>query len=254
MNILVFFAHPDDETMLCGGLLALLSKSGHETHFLCSTRGEGGECGDPPMCTQSDLGALREKELRCAVNALGGKSLNFLDYIDPLVGSENTLFPFTNDIETLTSQLVNQIRKYKIDVIISHGSNGEYGHPGHKIVYQATKNAVDNLVPKITWYTVQAYYENSTKPHLLNVDDHADWVIDVSSVLDMKVKAAVCHQSQHSLFIRRKSKELEKKVSVSEVISSHESYRLDQGKHDLIMDIPSIRRSIIQMENINHEI
>ena len=43
MNILVFFAHPDDETMLCGGTLALLAQAGAKIHFVCATRGEGGE-------------------------------------------------------------------------------------------------------------------------------------------------------------------------------------------------------------------
>jgi LmbE family N-acetylglucosaminyl deacetylase len=47
MKVLAFFAHPDDETMLCGGTLALLSKAGIEIHLVCATRGEGGECGEP---------------------------------------------------------------------------------------------------------------------------------------------------------------------------------------------------------------
>ena len=43
MNILAFFAHPDDETMLAGGALALLAQNGAQVHYLCATRGEGGE-------------------------------------------------------------------------------------------------------------------------------------------------------------------------------------------------------------------
>ena len=46
MNILAFFAHPDDETMLCGGTLALLAQNGASVHYLCATRGEGGELGE----------------------------------------------------------------------------------------------------------------------------------------------------------------------------------------------------------------
>ncbi|MCK4898758.1 MAG: PIG-L family deacetylase, partial [Anaerolineales bacterium] len=37
MNITAFFAHPDDETMLSGGTLALLAKSGAQVHYLCAT-------------------------------------------------------------------------------------------------------------------------------------------------------------------------------------------------------------------------
>jgi len=55
MNALAVFAHPDDETMLCGGTLALLAKEGWKVHYLCATRGEGGEVGDPPVCSIEDL-------------------------------------------------------------------------------------------------------------------------------------------------------------------------------------------------------
>lgn len=50
MNLLAFFAHPDDETMLIGGTLALLSQAGFDVHYLCATRGEGGELGEPLIC------------------------------------------------------------------------------------------------------------------------------------------------------------------------------------------------------------
>ena len=101
MRILSCFAHPDDETILAGGLLALLDEAGHEVHYLCCTRGEGGECGDPPVCDQDDLGSVRQEELKCAVKCLGGKSLHFLDYQDPKVGIDNILYSFTDDTDTL---------------------------------------------------------------------------------------------------------------------------------------------------------
>ena len=139
MNVLAFFAHPDDETILSGGLLALLASIDINVNYLCCTRGEGGERGDPPLCSQEQLGKFREDELNCAVNALGGKSLKILDYIDPLVGSGNQLFSFTENLIELSSALVNQIIEKKIDILISHGSNGEYGHQGHKTVYDTSK-------------------------------------------------------------------------------------------------------------------
>ena len=47
MNVLAFFAHPDDETMLIGGTLAILAQNGVRVHYVCATRGEGGEVGRP---------------------------------------------------------------------------------------------------------------------------------------------------------------------------------------------------------------
>ena len=245
MNILVFFAHPDDETMLCGGLLAILSKSGHDVQFLSCTRGEGGECGVPPLCTQAQLGSLRELELACAVEELGGKSLQFLDYVDPLVGPDNSLFSFTQDQEKLEIELKDYLQTNDIDLLITHGSNGEYGHPGHMTVYQVALKIIQSEFPEMPWYTVQAYYDNSPKPHILNKADQADWIIDVSSVINEKIRAAFCHKSQHDLFVRRKSKELGKSVSVSEVIQTEESYHFANGTKDVLKNLPEIQKNLI---------
>lgn len=245
MNILVFFAHPDDETMLCGGLLAILSKSGHDVHYLSCTRGEGGECGIPPLCDQTKLGSLRELELTCAVDSLGGKSLQFLDYVDPLVGPENTLFSFTKDQGKLERELMDYLRANDIDLLITHGSNGEYGHPGHLTVFQAAQKIIQSEFPEMLWYTVQAYYDNSPKPHILNKADQADWVIDVSSVINEKIQAAFCHKSQHDLFVRRKSKELGKSVTVAEVIQTEESYHFSNGTRDVLKNLPEIKMNLI---------
>lgn len=105
MNVLAFFAHPDDETMLAGGTMALLAKCGARVHYLCATRGEGGETGEPPICTRSELGRVRQQEIECAVRALGGASLAFLDYIDPTVSADGTLHAYTDDLDTLALQV-----------------------------------------------------------------------------------------------------------------------------------------------------
>lgn len=244
MKILAVFAHPDDETILCGGLLALLAKANHDIHYLCCTRGEGGECGDPPLCNQNELGSLRENELTCAVENLSGKRLTFLDYKDPLVGSDNHLFSFTEDISGLSNEIKNYIRDNEIDIIISHGSNGEYGHPGHLTVYQAIKMLFDEEQKDLFWYSVQAFYENSPKPHILNKDDIANWIVDCSSVLDKKIAAALCHKSQHALFVRKKSKEVGRIVDVKEVIVPFESYYFAKGKEDILVSMPIIQKCL----------
>lgn len=243
MRILACFAHPDDETILAGGLLALLTEANHEVHFLCCTRGEGGECGDPPICKQEELGGIREEELKCAVKSLGGKSLRFLDYEDPKVGIDNNLFSFTNDLATLSEEIQEIINQLNIDIIISHGSNGEYGHPAHLSVFEAVKKLVnqsDNLI----WYSTQAFYENSPKPHILNKDDSADWVLDVSPVLNKKIQAAYCHKSQHALFVRKKSKEMGRSASIEDVIVAQESYHFQSGNSDILVNIPLIFSNI----------
>ena len=84
MKTLIIFTHPDDETMFAGGTIALLNRIGAQIHFLCATRGEGGELGEPAVSTRENIDRAREKELRCAIKALGGGVISFLGYQDPL--------------------------------------------------------------------------------------------------------------------------------------------------------------------------
>ena len=58
LRILAFFAHPEDETMFLGGILAFLAGRGEEIHYLCATRGEGGEMGNLPICARDELGKV----------------------------------------------------------------------------------------------------------------------------------------------------------------------------------------------------
>jgi len=240
VNILVFFAHPDDETMLCGGTLALLARQGAKVHYLSATRGEGGEMGEPPICTREDLGQVREQEMVCAVQALGGASLTFLGYVDPLVGPENTLFPFADDLTTLAGQVALSIRQFEPAVVITHGAHGEYGHPAHVLAHQAARIAVESLGEQApALYTVQANFPGHPKPRLANPDEPAHLVIDASPVLLQKTQAALCHRSQHALFIRNASKDAGRLMTVPEVIVTLESLRRVHPPVDPTLQLPS---------------
>lgn len=225
MNTLVFFAHPDDETMLAGGTLALLAKRGVEVHYLSATRGEGGEAGEPPVCAIEDLGETREQELVCAVGKLRGRSLTFLNYVDPRVGPDNALYAFTDDLTALAGQVAATVSQFKVDVILTHGSNGEYGHPAHVLCHKAALAAAmsfpDGRRPAV--YTFSANFDGHPHPRLLNADDPAIAVLNVDEVLDQKTEAALCHRSQHALFVRRRSEQAERRLEVPEVIYSMES-------------------------------
>jgi len=85
---LCLVAHPDDETIWCGGTLALLAAKGVAVHLAALTRGEGGDVGEPPLSERDGLGDVREREMVCAAGKLGARSLTFLGYIDPTVGPD----------------------------------------------------------------------------------------------------------------------------------------------------------------------
>ncbi len=210
--------------MLIGGTLALLAQAGVGVHYLSATRGEGGERGEPPLVDQEGLGDLREREMVCAVRALGGVTLDFLGYVDPLVGPQDTLYPFEAELETVVAQVQEHIRAYQVGAVISHGSNGEYGHPAHRLVNTAAALAVAGLgrdAPLL--YTVYAAFEGHPKPRLVNPDDKADLIVDVTPALDAKVQAALCHATQNALFVRRSSQEAGRQMAVPEVIVNLES-------------------------------
>jgi N-acetylglucosamine malate deacetylase 2 len=224
MNLLTLFAHPDDETMLIGGTLAILSQVGFDVHYLCATRGEGGEMGEPPLCTREQLGEVREQELVCAVQALGGRSLTFLGYADPPIGQGEELYAFTDDLTMLAGQVATSIDQLRPAALFTHGSNGEYGHPAHVVTHLAAKIAVESLgedAPPL--YSVSASYPDHPKPRLANKDDPADLVIDVVSVMQKKEHAAMCHRTQHALFVRRASEQANRQLSVPEVLINQES-------------------------------
>jgi LmbE family N-acetylglucosaminyl deacetylase len=222
MDILAAFAHPDDETRFLGGTLAMLAARGINVHILIATRGEGGEVGEPPLCSQEDLGKVRETEMRCAAEALGAASLAFLDYVDPVVAENGDLFPFKADFETLVSQLVAHIREHEATTLISHGSNGEYGHPAHQLMHQAVMAAAHKH-GSIDVYTVSALYNDHPKPRLANKDDPADFILSIQPWYSAKLEATQCHRTQHALFIRRASQAAGRKMSLAEVTSDEES-------------------------------
>jgi LmbE family N-acetylglucosaminyl deacetylase len=224
MNILAFFAHPDDETMLAGGILSMLGKGGFSVHYLCATRGEGGEAGEPPLCMPEQLGDVREQELVRAVQALGGRSLTFLGYIDPPVGPKDELHAYTDNLAMLAGQVAASIRQHGPLAILTHGSNGEYGHPAHILTYTAARIAVESFgasAPLL--YSVMADFPDHPRRRLANHADPAHLVVDITPGLPQKEKAALCHRTQHALFVRRRSQELGRPVTVPEALMRLES-------------------------------
>ncbi len=197
-------AHPDDETIFAGGTLAMLADEGFEVHIVSATRGEGGERGDPPLATREELGARRERELRCAAQALGAVAVHFLEYVDPTVGAEGQLFAYTEDLAGLSRRLARLLADLAPLLVITHGSNGEYGHPAHIVTHQGVLAAHRHLrgrglEPYL--YTFSAAIPGCADP-VFNAADPADVVVDVTPWMRLKAAAAECHRTQHPLFFR----------------------------------------------------
>jgi len=223
-TILVVSAHPDDETLFAGGTLAMFAASGHDLYILETTRGEGGEIGEPPLTSRENLGALREQEVRAAAGILGVRDIFFLPYIDPYMeinGIARRIDVPSGDFAAAIGETVLSIQP---DLVITHGSNGEYGHPQHVYTHQATRRALDDSAPGTALLSWSAWYEPSERERVLNPDDRADIIYDITPWLDKKVAAALCHKTQHAMFLRNTGA-----PSVSAMIWRTESFHICTG-------------------------
>ena len=227
MDVLLAFAHPDDESIFFGGTAALLAEAGAGVHFVCATRGEGGEAGEPPLCPPGELGRVRSEELACAVRALGGGALAFLGYADPPVDAQGEGRAFQAQLEELGCRLAEQVRAAGAAALVTHGSNGEYGHPAHVLMqrgaWAACRQLGDNA-PAL--YGFSAAFAGHPRARLANRDDPAHLVIDLGPAFEAKLAAARCHRTQAALFVRRASREAGRPVALDEVLMRLESLHL----------------------------
>ena len=135
LRLLCALAHPDDEAMGAGGLLARYAAEGVATHLVCATRGERGWTGDPDAYPgPAALGRVREAELRAAAAALGLRSVSFMDYLDGELDRA--------DSAEAIRKLVAAVRLVRPQVVVTFDPTGFYGHPDHIAIAQLTTAAV----------------------------------------------------------------------------------------------------------------
>jgi len=132
-RILGVFAHPDDETFCAGGTFAKYIASGAEVMVVSATHGEAGQIRSPRVATRRTLAAVREQELQLACQRLGVQHALCLEYVDGTLSSV--------DAEELTGRVVEIIRSFRPDVVITFGQDGGYGHPDHIAISAATTAA-----------------------------------------------------------------------------------------------------------------
>jgi LmbE family N-acetylglucosaminyl deacetylase len=216
-SVVGIFAHPDDETIFTGGMTAMLVEKGIPVHFVCATHGEGGEAGEPPIVSDIDqLGPAREQELRCAASTLGA-AVSVLDYVDPRIGPNEELSPFEADFDALVEQFAAIISELQADLVLTHGVDGEYGHPAHQLVHRAVMACVRNHHLEVPVYTVAALVPD-IDDHIWNQSQPAHYALDITPWAATKIAAMECHRSQHALFKRRR-----KLNTVAEALRSIES-------------------------------
>ncbi len=151
-GVLLVHAHPDDEAMGTGGLIARCVAEGIRVDLVTCTGGEEGEIHDPtldPAEAAPRLAEIRAAELACALQALGDGAVRFhpLGYRDSgMMGTpanERADAFWNADLEAATARLVAVVRAARPDVMISYDPNGNYGHPDHINAYRVARAAFE---------------------------------------------------------------------------------------------------------------
>lgn len=195
--LLAVFAHPDDEVFRCGGTLALLAQRGVKVHLLTATRGQGGSCGDPPICTPEELPAVREGELRCACAALGIAPPRLLDYGDGALADV--------DEQEGAAQVLLVIKRLRPQVLLTWPPDGLSGHPDHMAVSRWTRLAFERA-GTLGRDVSDALYHLAVPRSVAEAlgmtqlralpDDEISLAVDVTSVWEQKMAAIRCHRTQ----------------------------------------------------------
>ncbi|MDO5502789.1 MAG: glycosyltransferase [Actinomycetia bacterium] len=138
-------AHPDDESLATGALIADLVEHGVRATVLTATRGERGEVvqgGPTHLEGTAQLHEHREGELAGALAALGAEAPQFLGYEDSgMQWINETVAGPADDVtaEALTSAAVDEVAervvewvsREGVEYLVTYDSTGGYGHPDH---------------------------------------------------------------------------------------------------------------------------
>jgi LmbE family N-acetylglucosaminyl deacetylase len=201
-TLLGVFAHPDDESLACGALLAAAVERGARTALLCLTRGEAGPGGGDP----ERLGQMRAEELGQAARTLGVTDVTILAHQDGML-------PLMEP-GVLERDIAHAIRRIGPNVVITFDRDGLYWHPDHVAVHERVTAAVAGFggVAPALWYvsmpagvmTVLAATAPGAAPPFGVA--HADAfgalapaptaIFNDERAAERKVAALLCHRSQ----------------------------------------------------------
>lgn len=207
-RLMCLTAHPDDESGAFGGALLMAHEKGIETSVICLTAGAAGSFRGSANSAE-ELAEMRRNEFRAAGNLLGLTHSEVLDYPDGKLDQQN--------FHELTNVLVEKIRKYRPQVVLTFGGDGGVNlHRDHTIVSLAATAAFHwagraQLFPEAgSRYAPQKLYYTSTPfVSVYNSNEGAEaatvpysLVLELRHWKDRKIEAFKLHITQHGVLER----------------------------------------------------
>jgi N-acetyl-1-D-myo-inositol-2-amino-2-deoxy-alpha-D-glucopyranoside deacetylase len=194
--VLAVHAHPDDETLTSGALLATWAVAGLPVTVVTCTRGERGEViGAALASLEGDGPALarhRETEVAAATAALGVRDHRFLDTLPPApalraaqrageVAGGGSAARYEDSgmawvgtgragvagdvppgafvavpLDEAAGRLALLLRERRPDLVVTYEPGGGYGHPDHVRAHEMTTRAVE-LAADASWTPAVAW-------------------------------------------------------------------------------------------------
>jgi len=205
-KIMVILAHPDDPEFFCGAAIARWCSLGHQVSYCLLTKGQRGS--QDPEADPSMIAGIRMGEQLKAATSLGVTSVKFMDHMD------GELVP---DLH-LREEIITAIRKAKPDIVVScdptnlfPGEN-RINHPDHRAAGQAVLDAVFPAVGNPTYRVgvdLSADESHQVEEVWLTLTRQPNLSINLTSYLDKKIGALLCHGSQ----VRATGSELKEKYT-----------------------------------------
>lgn len=148
LTLMTVHAHPDDESITTGGVMARYAAEGLRVVCVTCTYGENGEIVVPELDTPENharLGEIRAEELTRALARLGPIEQRWLGYRDSgMMGTPENQDPrafWQADVAEAIGGLVRIVREVQPDVVVSYNDFGGYGHPDHIRAAEVAKGA-----------------------------------------------------------------------------------------------------------------
>ena len=224
LTLMAVHAHPDDEAISTGGILARYGGEGVRTVLVTCTNGELGDApgglkpGDPGHDEQVVV-PLRRRELEASCEVLGISQLELLGYHDSgMQGWPQNDAPgsfWRTPVAEPASRLADLMRTHQPQVVVTYDENGFYGHPDHIQANRVTRAAVAECgIPAKLYYTalarstlsgfgdvlaqagIEVPAEVQENPDFGTPDELITTTIDCSAVAGRKYASLAAHSSQ----------------------------------------------------------